>query len=225
MSHTLAAASSFSSGRAYPSLSFFSNSPLSSFDPYSEYVGVNISLNHSSSLSFLNVYAPPIRSSPTDSTTNSFSPSILLSSRYLFILEDFNCYHLLWDSKGTFKFYGDKIFDWVISSDFLPLNESDIPTLFHCSSGICSSPDISFALFSLALSCSWVVLQDLGSDHSPVLLTVPLSLWSFAPTNVSLPSIFKELVGMTSLFTMTLTVLQRNNCLILFPMLLFFSLF
>ena len=212
MSHTLAAASSFSSGRAYPSLSFFSNSPLSSFDPYSEYVGVNISLNSDSS-------------SPTDSTTNSFSPSILLSSRYLFILEDFNCHHLLWDSKGTFKYCGDKIFDWFISSDFLPLNESDIPTLFHCSSGICSSPDIFFALFSLALSCSWVVLQDLGSDHSPVLLTVPLSLWSFAPTNVSLPSIFKELVGMTLLFTMTLTVLQRNNCLILFPMLLFFSLF
>ena len=31
---------------------------LSSLDPYSHYVGVNISLNNSSSLSFLNVYAP-----------------------------------------------------------------------------------------------------------------------------------------------------------------------
>ena len=42
------------------SLSFFelSISSLSSLDPYSDYVRVNISLDNSSSLSFLNVYAP-----------------------------------------------------------------------------------------------------------------------------------------------------------------------
>ena len=42
-------------------LSFFklSTSSLSSLDPYSFYVGVNISPNDSSSLSFFNVYAPP----------------------------------------------------------------------------------------------------------------------------------------------------------------------
>ena len=40
------------------SFSELSTSSLSSFDPYSDYVGVNISLNNSSSLSFLNVYAP-----------------------------------------------------------------------------------------------------------------------------------------------------------------------
>ena len=40
------------------SFSELSASSLSSLDPYSDYVGVNISLNNSSSLSFLNVYAP-----------------------------------------------------------------------------------------------------------------------------------------------------------------------
>ena len=41
-------------------LSFFelSTSSLSLLDTYSDYVGVNISLNNSSSVSFLNVYAP-----------------------------------------------------------------------------------------------------------------------------------------------------------------------
>ena len=48
------------------SFSELSTSSLSSLDPYSDYVGINISLNNSSSLSFLNVYAPPIRSSPTE---------------------------------------------------------------------------------------------------------------------------------------------------------------
>ena len=47
-------------------------SSLSSLDPHSDCVEVNISLNDSSSLSFLNVYAPPIRSSTKDSRTNFF---------------------------------------------------------------------------------------------------------------------------------------------------------
>ena len=61
------------------SFSELSTSSLSSPDPYSDYVEVNISLNNFSSLSFLNVYAPPIRSSTKDSKTNFFSPSILPS--------------------------------------------------------------------------------------------------------------------------------------------------
>ena len=40
------------------SFSELSTSSLSSLDPYSDYVGINITLNNSSSLSFLNVYAP-----------------------------------------------------------------------------------------------------------------------------------------------------------------------
>ena len=74
------------------SLSFseLSTSSLSSLDLYSDYVGVNISLKNSSSLSFLNDYAPPICCSPRDSRTDSFSPSILPIFRNFFILGDCN---------------------------------------------------------------------------------------------------------------------------------------
>ena len=75
----------------------------------------------------------------------------------------------LWDSRGTSD-SRKEVFDWVISSNLLPLNDPDTPALLHR-----SSPDISFAPSSLALSCSWEVLQDLGSDHLPILLSVPLS--------------------------------------------------
>ena len=48
-----------------------------------------------------------------------------------------------------------------------------------------------------------------------------LSFWSFALANVSLPSIFRKLVGMTLPCTLTLTVLlQRNTRFFLFPLLL-----
>ena len=122
------------------------------------------------------MYAPPIRSSPTDGRTDSFSSSILSSSRNLFILGDFNCHHPLWDSRVTSDPSGEEVFDWVISSDLLPLNDPDTPTLLHRSFGSRSYPDISFAPSTLALSCSWEVLQDLGSDHLPILLSIPLSL-------------------------------------------------
>ena len=71
--------------------------------------------------------------------------------------------------KRYFQPRGEEVFDWVISSD------PDTPTLLHRSSGSRSSPDISFAPFSLASSCSWEVLQGLGSDNLPILLSVPLS--------------------------------------------------
>ena len=61
------------------SFSKLSTSSLSSLDPYYDYVEVNISLNASSLLSFFNVYASPIRSSPKNSRTNFFSPFILPS--------------------------------------------------------------------------------------------------------------------------------------------------
>ena len=54
-----------------------STSSLFLLGPYSDYVEVNISPNDSSSLSFLNAYAPPIRSFTKDSRTNFFSLSIL----------------------------------------------------------------------------------------------------------------------------------------------------
>ena len=85
------------------------------------------------------------------------------------------CHHLLWDSRGTSDACGEEVFNWVISSDLLPLNDRDTPRLLHRSSGSRSSPDIFFAPSSLALSCSWEVLQDLGSDHLLILLSVPLS--------------------------------------------------
>ena len=62
------------------------------------------------------MYAQPICSCPTDSRTNFFSPSIRASSRNLFILGDFNCYHSLWDSRGTSDPRGEEVFNWVISS-------------------------------------------------------------------------------------------------------------
>ena len=72
------------------SFSELSTSSPSSLHPYSDYVGINITLNNSSLLFFLNVYAPPIHSCPTDGRSESFSSSIFPSSRNFYVLGEFN---------------------------------------------------------------------------------------------------------------------------------------
>ena len=61
-----------------------------------------------------------------------------------------------------------------------PLTSSPSMTLTHPPFYIAplavAPPLTSPLLTSLAFSCSWEVLQDLGSDHFPILLSVPLFL-------------------------------------------------
>ena len=70
------------------------------------------------------------------------------NNRNLFILEDFNCHHLLWSSKGTSDSRVEEIFNWVISSklrhtySFPRIHDPPIHTLFHRSTGSRSFPDI-----------------------------------------------------------------------------------
>ena len=90
-------------------------SSLSSLDPYSDYVGINISLNNFSSLSFLNVHAPLFAPPQTDGRKRFlFSLHSFLLQKIFFILWDFNCHHPLWDSRGTSDPpQGRSILDWV----------------------------------------------------------------------------------------------------------------
>ena len=127
---------------------------------------------------------------------------------------------LLWDSRGTSDSREEEVFDWAISSDLLPHNDPDTPTLLHRSTRSRSSPDISFAPCTLAFSCSWEVLQDLGSDHLPILLSVPLSP-VFHP-NERPPSFnFQKACwdGFAFYFDSNV-LLQKNTRLFLFPLLL-----
>ena len=197
------------------SFSEFSISSLSSLDPYFDHVGMIISLNNSSSVSFLNVHAPPIRSSPTDGRTDSFSPSILPSSKNLFILGDFNCHHPLWDSRVTFARH-------LPGSS--PLTSTPSMTLTH--------PLFSIAHLAVAPLLTSPLLPLLlpflapGRCYRTLVMTtyqffyLSLSFSGLSPQRAPpLPSIFRKLAGMGLPPTLTLTVFQqRNTCL--FPLLL-----
>ena len=115
-------------------------SSLSLLDPYSDYAGVNISLNNSSCSLFL-MCMPPYLLLP-----NGWQNRLL--SLHSSLQKSFHSGALQLPSPPlglTSEPCREEVFDWVISSDLLPLNDPDTPTLLHRSSGSCFSPDISFA--------------------------------------------------------------------------------
>ena len=150
----LAAASSFSSDKAYSFLNFLPLS-LSSLDPYSDNVKSSHHTTPSCSL-FLYVLLQRIAEWTSFSSLFCTPPEIstvwgiLIAITPLGLKMDFD-YH--W-SKDTSDPRREEIFNWVNFFDLLPLNVSDTMTLRHR-----SSSDSSFTPSSLALSCSWLCFR------------------------------------------------------------------
>ena len=111
-------------GLSYTSLSIQS---LSSLDPSSDYLAIAVKVKGASPIHLFNVYVPPIRSSSSDSRPKSFSKSFLLpSSRTTYIFGDVNSHHSSWDSHSPEDQSGKDLFDWLLSSDHLPLNNPEL---------------------------------------------------------------------------------------------------
>ena len=157
---------------------------LASSDPDSDYLGIRVHLRQTT-LSLLNLYVPPFRSSE-DSRVRSFDPSRLPSSPTTFIFGDFNAHHPAWDSQRPSDPLGAEVFSWLISSPLEVLNDPHSHTLLHAPSGSRTSPDLSLAPSALAPRCVWSVLPDLGSDHLPLSIKIPLSQHS--PPNEHRPA-------------------------------------
>ena len=208
----LAVMSSFLSGRAYLFLNFLP--PLFFLLIYSDYVGINISLNNSSLLYFLNVYALLItllcRMTKPTSFLSPFSPLSEISS--------------FWRTSIAITPSGTQE---VLSTPAGRKYSTGSSPLTSC------SMTLTHPTFSIAPLLAFPLLPPLlpflapGRCYRTWVLTTyqffypSLSLWPIAPTTVPFPSIFRKLAGMALPPKLTLTVLQqRNTCLFLFHMLL-----
>ena len=190
-------------------------SSLFSLDPYSDYVGVKISLNNSSSLLFLNVYA------------HLFSPLRRMAEPTFFLPPFFPLPEI-----SSF---------WGTSIAITPSGTQEVlptPVGRKYSTGsvlLTSSPSMTLTrppfyiapfLISPLLPPLWLFLAPGRCFRTWVLTTYQFFylspfIRSFAPTSVLLPSTFRKLAGMTLSPTLIPTVfLQRNTCLFLFPLLL-----
>ena len=159
-------------GLTYTSLS---TQPFFSLDPSSDYLAITVKMKGASPIHLFNVYVPPIRSSSSDCSPKSFSPFLLPSSPTTYIFCDFNSHHSSWDSHSPEDRSGKDLFDWLFSSDLLPLCNPKHHTLLHRATGNRSSPDLSLIPAHISSKCTWKTLPDLGSDHLPISINIPTS--------------------------------------------------
>ena len=144
---------------------------LSSLDPSSNYLTITVKIKEASPINLFNLYVPAIHSS-CDSHPKLSSPFLLPSSPTTYIFSNFSCHHSSWDSHSPKNQLGKDLFDWLLSSNLLPLNNLDHPTLLHHATGNCSSPDGNSSSCPHSLQ---MYIADLSSDHLPISMTIPTS--------------------------------------------------
>ena len=156
-----------------------STQSLSSLDPSSDYLAIAVKIRGVSPIHLFNVYVPPIHSSSSDSRPKFFASFLLPSSLTTYTFGDFNSHHSSWDSHSPEDQSGKDLFDWLLSSDLLPLNNPENPTtscdVRHRATGNRSSPDLSLVPARIASKCTWKTFPDLGSNHLPISITIPTS--------------------------------------------------
>ena len=79
------------------------------------------------------------------------------------------------DSHSPEDQLGKELFDWLLSSDLLPLNNPEHHTLLHRATENRSSPDLSLVPARIASKCTWPTLPDLISDHLSISITISTS--------------------------------------------------
>ena len=114
-------------------------------------------------LDLTNIYAPPGR----DNCNIMWIPT----SEACLIAGDFNGHSKLWDNHQPSDKRGDDIVDFTLHNNLFLCNKGT-PTRINRGTGGMSSPDVTLASASLADKITWTTLDDLGSDHMPIVIEV-----------------------------------------------------
>ncbi|GFQ83843.1 RNA-directed DNA polymerase from mobile element jockey [Trichonephila clavata] len=113
-------------------------------------------------LNIYNAYQPPGKRGVSSDTL------ILMFTDSSFILGDFNAKHPLWGSSVA-NDRGNELSNLLDDHAFCVLNDGT-PTYCSHSYDSRDALDVSFANPDIFPSCSWTVLDSVGSDYSPVLI-------------------------------------------------------
>ena len=140
---------------------------------HTESMSIEIPTAPHKKLRLTNVYIPPANTSTGNVNENLTKTDNWPSTSSDMILGDFNAHSLLWDENtrnGTPDTRGTKIENWLAETEMACMN-TGIPTYVNRSTARQSAPDISFVHSSLLDKVEWKTLDQLGSDHKPVVIS------------------------------------------------------
>ena len=113
-----------------------------------------------------NIYSPPGATCDAHLQETNFRKTILAG--------DTNAHSPMWGYQDT-NASGEYVEDVINSTNLLLLQDKNSPpTFFHRPSGACTRPDQTLISADIQEQCSWDVLDDLGSDHLPILISISM---------------------------------------------------
>ena len=77
----------------------------------------------------------------------------------------------LWDSHQPPDDMGDRIIDLILNKNLTCVNDGSATRVNRGTAGL-SSPDVTLATANLANKIKWATVEDLGSDHLPIIFEV-----------------------------------------------------
>ena len=94
------------------------------------------------------------------------------STKYLLIMGDFNAKHAAWN-EGAENRNGPLVYNWILSSNLILLNQNKEPTYQSPSSGSLSTLDLTLISPDMIdIIKDWRIESDLTSDHFPIFFSV-----------------------------------------------------
>ena len=103
-------------------------------------------------------------------TSEEFKHYFEQASPSKIIVGDFNAHHSLWSTNGKSSVTGNNLVKAILENNLCLLTQRGLQTYFHVPTASFSTLDLSFASGDLFLLASVSRLEDLGSDHWPVLV-------------------------------------------------------
>ena len=125
---------------------------------------VKVQQSNGTTYTIYNVYCPPRNTLQLNFPNADYKNTIFAG--------DFNGHSPLWGYSDT-DTTGTVLEELLRSSNLISLqNDKTPPTLLHRASGTLSRPDLTLVSADLHPHCSMTVLDDIGSDHRPILLQI-----------------------------------------------------
>jgi ribonuclease HI len=146
-------------------------------DEITESMTIEIPTTGKQKLRFTNIYAPPVRNTQSEAARQrkaEFAPDKWPVKPYDCIFGDVNAHSSLWDKtvmedQSRSNHRGELLENWSADNNMSCINTGDAT---HTSGiqGFQSAPDTSFVHSSQLDKFTWSVLDDLGSDHKPIII-------------------------------------------------------
>ena len=147
-------------------------------DQTTEAQTIEIPTTNNNRIRITNVYIPPCRTTEDESAADQEDRIVVEEwphEKYDIILGDTNAHSPLWDDSigdGASDKRGKKIEEWLATTGMATINSGDPTHTCKLPGSIThTAPDTSFAHPSMLDKLQWTVINDMSSDHLPMIIT------------------------------------------------------